>query len=89
MFVEVGVGMCIGVELGVGLCIEGGEVGSGVCPLPSGFRSPQEPLTNQGSDERNLTSSLTSPAPVSIVHSCGQQASMGFCPTPRPAQHDG
>ena len=90
----------VGVEIGVGgdegegesegvyRGVESGLRGSAHCPLGSG--SPQEPLTNQGSDERNLTSSPCVPQHLSrCVHSSGQQASIGHLPHTRPAQHDG
>lgn len=53
----------VGVEIGVGGdevrvsegMYGGGEWAQGVCLLLSGFRnSPQEPLTNQGSDRKEL-----------------------------------
>ena len=63
--------------------VESGLRGSAHCPLGSG--SPQEPLTNQGSDGRSLTRSPRAPSIcLSALTHLVSRHPLSTCPTPGP-----
>lgn len=81
----------VGVEIGVGgdgggyvyRGVESGLRGSAHCPLGSG--SPQEPLTNQGSDGRSLTRSPRAPSTcLSVLTHLVSRHPLSTCPSPGP-----